>query len=189
MICEHSGVTERQRELLLKLMQSLRNLGGSPSYIEIGVLYGGNLRRVLEKLHDGEKGYGLDLFEMYEDYDRDQTHAGNVCSLGELATELKSRGLNNFVLLAGDSAKTILQLPTIPCGVALIDGNHTFEAVADDMKAVNERLLMGYVAFHDVDTTDWGVDKYLATKEPEKMGWSYYVGIPGMKVCRKCLIR
>lgn len=155
---EYSGLNISEQDCIVEHVNKLDN----PTYVEIGVLIGGNLVNVLRKCKN-VYCIGVDLFEDFS-VNELNTHAythlktkqpimKNVdfCVKNELEEKIKSFGYDNFELRKGDSAKVLTTLDKIENGVIFIDGNHTYKACLTDYKNSLKILKHGYIILHDID--------------------------------------
>ena len=153
LLAEHHGITDIQLTLIYKAIEKLKEENDNITYVEIGVLYGGVLRRVLERLDKTDLAIGVDLFESLLTYDGiENTHKEDFCYKHELEYVLSKLGYSNYTLYMGDSSKIVPSLPRIKAGVVVIDGNHTFEGTKIDFENSYNLIDNGYIFFHD---TDW----------------------------------
>jgi hypothetical protein len=165
LLAEHHGITDQQMNFIFSAIKELKEETKNITYIEIGILYGGVLRRVLEKLDITDFAIGVDLFEDLLTYDGiDNTHKEDFCYQHELEYVLTQLGYNNFILYKGDAAKIVPSLPRINNGIAVIDANHTYEGCKIDFINIYNLINNGYIFFHD---TDWDGPGRVA-KEVEK---------------------
>jgi hypothetical protein len=122
------------------------------TYVEIGVLFGGTFRKVLDHLKnkkvDNYKCIAVDLFEDFVCKD-DNTHGGDSCQREKLQDALEALGHTNFSLLKGDSQTVIPTIDKFDNGVVFIDANHTYKACLADFEAINEKICSGFILFHD----------------------------------------
>lgn len=163
------------RDCELDLIKSCVDSFEEPTYLEIGVWFGGTFSRILKHMETKSKCHaiGVDLFEdlileapkfNVPIDSRTQTHqifdnpAGcavvegvplNVSSKKGLEEALLAHGLNNFTLLKGDSSVVIPQL-TKSIDVFFIDGNHTHVQSMLDFNLCFEKSHVGsYFVFHN----------------------------------------
>lgn len=160
LIAEHHGITDLQLSMIFRAINTLKAEGNNITYLEIGVLYGGVLRRVLEKLDNLDFAIGVDLFEDLLSYDGiENTHKEDFCYKKDLQEVLEKLGFSNFILHKGDSSKIVPTLDKIDNGVIVIDANHTYEGCKIDFNNAYNILNNGFIFLHD---TDW--------EGPERVG-------------------
>jgi hypothetical protein len=153
-LANYHGVTDPQIDGLKQVINLMRERNHTPiTYVEVGVLFGGTFRIILEHLKLLEDlAIGIDLFEDFDLYMEPNTHGGNYCLKQDLEHELDKLKLYNFILLKGNS-NDLLQnnVPHMENVVALIDGNHTYEACRDDLLALLKIMSRGFIMIHDTN--------------------------------------
>lgn len=152
---EYKGVENDELQCIITCIKDLFEYTQDLYYIEIGVLYGGVIRRIIQRFRNKIKAIGIDLFEDFQ-LSKDNTHGGEVTSQSFLTERLLAHGCSNFELLKGDSTIIVPQLPTIDYGCCLIDGNHSYEGCKADFKNIYNKLNYGYILFHDAQFEEVG---------------------------------
>ena len=149
-------------EAELACLRKYLSLFEKPTYLEIGVYFGGSFAHVLNYLKENKtdfKAYGLDLFEdlvhetgskQHQAHDiRNKWSMINAASRDELDYCLQQKGLKNYYLLRGQSHETVQRVPVRP-DVYFLDGNHTYEQTKKDVEACLEKAKIGsYVILHN----------------------------------------
>ncbi len=137
----------------------------APTYIEIGVYFGGTFALILDHLMssgDEFKAYGIDLFEdlKNETFGNEQTHELfnkwdilNVAYRDALHLKLQKMNFVNFSLLKGSSEKMIKSVPACKA-VCLIDGNHTYKQAKLDAEACLSVCESGSILIFDNSSND-----------------------------------
>ena len=129
-----------------------------PTYIEVGVKFGGTLFQILKYLETRNCGfvYGVDLYEDIA-LERENTKNGLqthripddyivTATVDDLNKKLKAAGFNNFKLLKGYSH---LVIPTIDdtFDFCFIDGNHTYKQCKLDFECCFDKSKVGTTFF------------------------------------------
>ena len=132
----------------------------NPSYLEIGVWWGGNFIKVANYLNSLFSDYhltGVDLFEsLIAQQGEDQTHAIlnkwnilNVSFRDDLDQAIRNTGIDKFSLKMGMSHTTVSSLDD-KFDVMFIDGNHTFDQTLKDAEACIDKSKKGsFLIFHN----------------------------------------
>lgn len=147
-VAEYTGVLPQEIPVILQCIYDLVAKFNEVTYVEIGVLYGGMLRRVLDNFHKTVNIIGIDLFEDFK-LDPQNTHGGNVTTKSRLEEALRARGYIEFTLIKGDSDVVVKSLPQMEHVCCFIDGNHSYEGCLKDFENIYKKMSRGYILFHD----------------------------------------
>lgn len=155
----HTDMTQNERLALLAAALELERQRDCVQYLEIGVMAGGVIRFLRERTQR-LKFTGIDLFEDFEP-SAANTHSSATfrqCDVQEaLGPEVR--------LLKGDSAQVLrrLQEEAARYDMVLIDGNHAYAAVKEDLAQSLPLLTPGsFVAFHNASVHIPPDPKYVA---------------------------
>jgi hypothetical protein len=148
----------------------------NPTYVEVGVYFGGNLFKILNYLRKNRTKYkvlGVDLFEDLGEIagKEDNTHhitnswsKLNVADSKTLDKMLRDEGHSSFELIKGYSDKVLRDLPE-EFDVIFIDGNHTFDqTLGDALAAFRKAKKDSYFVFHNA-TNDKQPDKQYVARD------------------------
>jgi len=147
-IAEYAGAEPAEIDGIIRCVKHLTQKYTKVHYVEIGVLYGGVFRRVIQEFGGKIKGIGIDLFEDFK-VDPNNTHGGNVTSKVLLEEKLYAHGCSNFTLLKGDSIIVVPNLPLMDTCVCFIDGNHSYDGCKADFLNIYEKIKKGFILLHD----------------------------------------
>lgn len=159
----------------LKKMCECLNEFESPTYFEVGIYFGGTLRRVMDHLKSNHASYSVYGFDLFQDIlkgsEEEQTHkilnrlkAINVAYIEELENYFNKSGYTNFKLIKGDSSQTVSDIDT-KVDVSFIDGNHTYKAVQKDFVACYEKSKLGSWLIFDNSTDNIEPDASYVKKD------------------------
>jgi predicted O-methyltransferase YrrM len=127
--------------------------------LEIGTNDGLNAGRMMKRalrFHRDAAYYGFDLFEYQTEESYLREIALRVPSRSRVEEYLRSLGLRNIHLYAGDTTKTLVDADIPKMNLIFIDGGHSFETVTADWRNV-ERLVGDETVILFDDYPNWGI--------------------------------
>ena len=157
-------------EALIAFIRTENILALPGDLVEIGAFCGGGtckLARMLRALGLSKRVYAMDCFDISADPTTNNTGLAMKdiyrSVIGRRTQrnifDAVTRGLDNIVVLAGDSKK--VALPAADICFAFIDGNHAPDYVESDFEKVWRKVTPGgVVAFHDYG---WDLPEVTAT--------------------------
>lgn len=140
-----SGRDASQRNDELAAFIALLKAEGARRYLEIGARHGDTFHAVMMALPKGSQGVALDL--PGGKWGTDKSRA----ALLDAVEDVNANGRTAEVIFGNSRALGVIQAVALrgPYDAVLIDGDHTYEAVAEDY--ANYRTMARIVALHDID--------------------------------------
>ena len=145
MLSTLSGRPASQNERELLALEAFMSERGVASYLEVGARHGDTFHHVVSSLGAGARGVAVDMAGAL------WGAAASADALGWAARDLGRLGYGDVHVIFGDShdggvVSAVRGLG--PYGLALIDADHTYAAVAQDFRDYSP--MAEYVAFHDI---------------------------------------
>lgn len=138
--------------------------------VEIGRKYGGSALLLASAAADDQIVYSVDV-------------ADNTKVKGNF--KLAPESVTKKIRLLKGLSKDVADKWTSPIGLIFIDGDHTYDGVALDIKKWCPFVVKGgYAIFHDVVGTGLGLDK-LTNNLVEKKGWKFVESADTMVVLQR----
>lgn len=173
-------VTDMSGYQTLMGLLELEDIGRVPGdFVEIGVAAGGGTYQLASWLRSkglDRRVYAIDVFDsgfddtpasdgrtMAEIYAEFLSAGGERASTQRELFDVVTKGLDNIVVLVGDSAT--VQLPFHRVAFAHIDGNHSYEYVRGDFERLWPKLSPGGVVAFD----DYGPDLPMVTRAVDEL--------------------
>jgi Methyltransferase domain len=128
------------------------------SLVEIGLHHGKSFIAMCLSLRDGEKAYGVDLFEERQSLNLDYSGTGVRSSV---ESNLRAAGVSlSAVVLDGRSSTSVRPGDILgavgPARFFSIDGGHHFEVVRNDLALAEQTLAHhGVIALDDFNRPEW----------------------------------
>ncbi|MEM8771430.1 MAG: class I SAM-dependent methyltransferase [Pseudomonadota bacterium] len=144
-------------EIIHSTMKFQRVEGLNGGVAEIGLHHGKLLIALCLALSDGEKAYGIDIFDA-QDLNRDRSGAGNRAIL---ESNLKQYGVDlTHVVLDGRSSELVTASDIVDAVGAVkffsVDGGHWRDIVVNDLKLAQNTIAdHGVIALDDFHRPDW----------------------------------